>query len=125
MQPKMQYVDEFVPEELTLHIYRPTDEAVSELYEDDGITNDHLRGISSLKTFTNKVVNGDRVQVTQHIEGIFETGYRSYRLILHGFAKHITQIMVDDRPFDLENDALGLPFVNIPKGFKSINIDHV
>jgi len=122
MQPKMQYVDEFIPEELTLHIYKPTNSTVSELYEDDGNTNDYLRGISSLKTFTNTLVNMDEVQITQQIEGAYITGYNSYRLILHGFSKHTQQIIVDNQAYDLDYDKLGLPFVNIPKEFKSINI---
>lgn len=121
MQPKMQYVDEFIPDELTLHVYYPKDNTVSELYEDDGETKDYLRGVSTFKTFTNTKISSG-VRITQVIKGTYNAGYLEYRLILHGFPKSLKQIVVDDKPIELSKDTLGLPYVQLPKDFNTLEI---
>ena len=48
-QPIMQYTDEFIFDELTLHIYAGTTEATSYLYEDAGDGLDYKNGEHSIK----------------------------------------------------------------------------
>lgn len=81
MAPIMQYVGEFNPEQLFLHVYVDTLEHTSKLYEDKGDgyeahTYKTFITSSDKKTFT----------ITQSIEGSYNPVYNSYELTIHGLS---------------------------------------
>ncbi len=83
MAPIMQYVGEFDPEELFLHVYVSTEEHTSYLYEDKGDGYEYTEGQSSYKTF---VTNSEKKSytITQRIEGAYSPVYKTYEIMVHG-----------------------------------------
>ena len=94
VQPKMQYVDEFDFEQLTLHAYFPHGYHHTELYEDKGDGYEYENGEYSVKTFTSEKQIG-KWRIHQTIEGQFVTNYEWYEVILHGLINQPTSLMVD------------------------------
>lgn len=122
MQPVMQYVDEFIPDELTLHIYYPAKETISELYQDDGETQDYQRGVSSCKSFTSKPTSEGAI-ITQEIDGYYESLYKGYRIVLHGFSESISIVEVDGKSYPLLYDKITKQFTgSISKRFNTLQI---
>jgi alpha-glucosidase len=83
MAPIMQYVGEFIPEQLFLHVYVSSIEHTSHLYEDHGDGNEYKDGMKVEKTF---VTSGDKkiYTITQLIDGPYNPVYSSYELTIHG-----------------------------------------
>ena len=83
MAPIMQYVGEFNPEQLFLHVYVDTAEHTSNLYEDKGDGFEYQDGQSAYKTF---VTSSDKklFTITQSIVGPYDPVYKSYELTIHG-----------------------------------------
>ena len=122
MQPKMQYVDEFIPDELTLHVYYPTEKTTSSLYQDDGETHDYTRGICTQKEFTCSP-NVKGVVITQQVHGYFESEIKGYSLVLHGFPEGMKVAEVDGKLYPLEYfEHSGQYIGSIPKRFNQLEI---
>ncbi|WMN13078.1 glycoside hydrolase family 31 protein [Marivirga salinae] len=116
MQDKMQYVDEFVPENIKLHIYKASNETVSELYEDDGLTKDFDIGISTLHTFIQKPV--DNTIIIQHkMESEYESGSKGFEIHLHGFS-NVEKMIVDGNTVNVNNDSK----IIVDRNFDSLEI---
>lgn len=94
MQPKMQYVDEFEVEKLTLHAYQPNDYSTSNLYEDKGDGYEYKNGEYALKTFISEKVDR-KWRFHQTIKGQFTTTYKEYEMIFHGLVYPPSSVMVD------------------------------
>jgi alpha-glucosidase len=95
MQPKMQYIDEFIPENITLHVFKGLEETDSILYEDDGLTKDFEIGISTLHAFQQKPEAGKTV-IHHHIDHEYDAGYKGYQIVLHGF-ENLLKILIDGK----------------------------
>ncbi|WP_375581475.1 DUF5110 domain-containing protein [Marivirga tractuosa] len=112
----MQYVDEFVPENIKLHVYKTTNETESQLYEDDGLTKDFDMGISTLHTFTQKSV--DNTTIIQHkMESEYESGSKGFEIHLHGFG-NVEKIIVDGNTVSANNDSK----IIVDRNFDSLEI---
>ncbi|WMN06314.1 glycoside hydrolase family 31 protein [Marivirga arenosa] len=99
MQDKMQYVDEFIPENIKLHLYKALSETKSELYEDDGLTKDHEMGISTWHTFIQKPIDNG-IELEHILDSEFESGSSGFEINLHGF-ESISRVIVDDVDINL------------------------
>ena len=122
MQPAMQYVDEFDFDQFTLHVYNTNEQNTSELYEDAGEGNEYASGACSLKKFTSDR-SENKFELTQSIDGDFETNYSVYKVILHGFDSTINSINVDGTEFKekiSQND--NVISLIIPKDFEKFVI---
>nr|WP_246206036.1 glycoside hydrolase family 31 protein [Fulvivirga aurantia] len=122
MQPKMQYVDEFEPEALTLNVYPGNEPTASVLYEDDGHTKDFERGVSLVRTFIQKH-DGNLYTLTQTTEGDFESGFKQFEVILHGLAHALETVDVDGESVAFLQERNNIKFM-IPKHFKEIKIEY-
>lgn len=116
MQDKMQYADEFVPENIKLHVYKALEETKSELYEDDGLSKDFEMGISTLHTFIQKPVESG-MMIQHHLEKEFDAGYRGYEVQLHGFDS-INKIIVDGNTVSTNHESTFI----VTKDFSAIEI---
>lgn len=119
-QPVMQYTDEFIPEFITLHIYKALGKTTSCLYEDDGESLDFEKGINTVRTFTQEALK-DKIKVTQKKEGLYDAGNKGYTLKLHGFGTDINKILVDGNEVSWQLEE-NLPTLNTIKDFKTIEI---
>lgn len=120
-QPPMQYVDEFIPGNLTLQLYRGEGEMTSYLYEDDGETKDFERGICSVRSFTHQVA-GQFIVITQQTKADFEVKYKGFDWVLHGFEGKIKQILVDGQVTDWQADGTLIKLWS-DKSFEEIQIE--
>ncbi|WP_296619037.1 TIM-barrel domain-containing protein [Marivirga sp.] len=103
MQDKMQYVNEFVPENIKLHVYRALNETGSELYEDDGLSKDFEMGISTLHFFIQKPT--DKGIVIQHnMESEYDSGSKGFEIHLHAFGI-VEKIVVDGNTINYNNES--------------------
>jgi alpha-glucosidase len=116
MQEKMQYVDEFVPENIKLHVYKAVGETESELYEDDGFSKDFEMGISTLHTFIQKPVDNGII-IHHNLDKEFDGGYKGFEVYLHGFADSY-KIIVDGNTISTDQKST---FV-VSKEFSTIEI---
>ena len=103
MQDKMQYVDEFTPENIKLHVYKAVEETKSELYEDDGLTKDFEMGISTLHTFTQRSLNNTNT-LEHKMESGYQSGSKGFEILLHGFGA-IQKIIVDGNTVSMGTEA--------------------
>jgi alpha-glucosidase len=121
-QPKMQYVDEFEFEALTLAFYKPNTSTSSELYEDAGDGYDYQDGLSSVKTF---ISENEQLQwkITQEIIGDFETTYDHYEAKFIGIKTAPDSIIIDKTEM-IETSRFedGQLLIKINKSFKEILI---
>jgi alpha-glucosidase len=121
-QPKMQYVDEFVFDELTIHIYKPHTQTESELYEDNGNGLEYKGGDFSHKKFTSEV-EGSSWHVRQTIDGEYITSYKKYKMVIHGIEDKPTSIIINEIEKIKEGEfSNGVFTIQIPKDFKEIVI---
>jgi alpha-glucosidase len=120
-QPTMQYVNEFEFDELTLRLYKPTKETVSEFYEDQGDGYEHLNGQYSLKKYYSKP-NNNAWEVFQTVEGEYQTGYQRYKCHFSGLSQAPTSILVDDKPVEYLKFDEGVLEVIVDKNFHSIKL---
>ena len=122
MQPKMQYVDEFVFEQLDLLIYYGEKECISELYEDEGDGYAYREGHYALKTFRTYCDN-DEFIIEQRIEGTFDPAYQSYVIVLNKLPEKKVKVLVDgeDKTQELikRNDTV---LLTVPKTFQRIQV---
>ena len=121
--PIMQYVGEIEIESLELHVYKDTEETISEIYEDKGDGYDYENGGYLLKVFKTETINNKFV-IQQTIEGAYEEAYNDYELTLHGFKETIKSISIDGSEYDLKSLVIenGNIKMNVPKGFEVIEI---
>jgi len=116
MQEKMQYVDEFVPKNIKLHVYKALNETKSQLYEDDGLSKDFELGISTLHTFIQKPVpNG--IMIQHIIDPGYDSGSTGFEVNLHAFDK-IEKIIVDGDSISLNDESK----IIIDKDFATLEI---
>ncbi len=121
-QPAMQYVDEFEFKELTLNLYKPFKETMSELYEDKGDGYEHLQNQYSLKKFYSFILDNDW-HVDQIKEGEFQTTYHSYHCRFVGLSARPKSVKVDGQEFiEQASFADGVLTVNIDKQFIKVSI---
>lgn len=121
-QPAMQYVDEFEFKELTLNLYKPFKETMSELYEDKGDGYEHLQNQYSLKKFYSFILDNDW-HVDQIKEGEFQTIYHSYHCRFVGLSALPKSVKVDGQEFiEQASFADGVLTVNIDKQFIKVSI---
>ncbi|MBK6263805.1 glycoside hydrolase family 31 protein [Marivirga sp. S37H4] len=119
-QPTMQYMDEFVPEYLTLYVYKASKRTESFLYEDDGATKDFEKGINILRTFIQEPT-GNRFQLKQIKDGLYEAGNKGYEIVLHGFGESIQNIVVDDKKVEWNSESNITKFT-VAKNFDVLEI---
>lgn len=122
-QPKMQYVDEFVFDELTLECYKPLELTNSTVYEDSGDGYDYLSTDGHvLKSFDSDIVL-DTWVIAQSMEGTYESTYQAYALRLHGLHQLPVQLLVDGEDHlaqaSFEN---GVVTLSVNKKFQKIEI---
>ncbi len=120
-RPVMQFVDEFVVEELTLRVYNKLGQEKSECYEDAGDGFDYQEGTFLLRTFE---LNGTEksLRLNQHRSGSYESTVRQFRVLLYGFSG--TTCQVDGEEVSVaQSDEPGSPleFV-IPAGFGLVHL---
>ena len=122
-QPKMQFVDEFVFDQLALDCYKPLAPTKSSVYEDSGDGYDYLRPEGYvIKSFESTIQNDEWV-ITQQLEGLFDSSYQSYQLRLHGLESNPIKLEVDN--IDLLDQSVfenGVLIVELPKSFKKVII---
>lgn len=123
-QPKMQYVDEFVFDALTLACYRPSAPTTSTLYEDDGDGYAYLQSDGHvLKSFQSYIEGEGSWVIEQRLKGSYESSYQSYNIEIHGLSAMPKVFHVDGK--DLTSQAHfddGLLKVTISKSFERIEI---
>jgi alpha-glucosidase len=121
-QPAMQYVDEFEFEELTLNLYKPFKETMSELYEDKGDGYEYLQNQYSLKKFYSFILDNGW-HVDQIKEGEFHTTYQSYHCRFVGLAELPKSLKVDGQEV-IEKASFneGVLTVTINKQFTKVSI---
>ncbi len=122
MQPTMQYTDEFEFDELSLHFYAGNEQITSVLYEDAGDGEDYKYGEQSLKKIvTNK--SQYAYIITQHTEGNFESTYKRYKAVFHGFGPKVNMIRVDGQDMTASIESYENSFgLVVSKDFKEILI---
>lgn len=122
-QPKMQYVDEFIFDQLTLDCYRPLTSEQSSIYEDSGDGYGYLKPEGHIvKSFESKIDNEQWV-VTQQLEGSYDSTYQGYTLRLHGLTSNPTKLEVDNVDLLAQSAfADGVLTLEIPKSFKKVVI---
>jgi alpha-glucosidase len=126
MQPVMQYVGEKPVEELTLHVYFKNGSAESVLYDDGGEGYGYEQGHKTLRRFT--VTGTDAgLSLSQAIEGDYQPGYATYRVVLHGLPAPATTATVDGKAVKVAETTpetgLALPSIVVPVGFTALQID--
>ena len=94
-QPKMQYVDEFVFEELTLECYKPAVSTTSSIYEDRGDGYEYLEETGFVKKSFESSIEEDQWTIAQNTIGSYESTYQTYCIKLHGLDQMPSQIMLD------------------------------
>ncbi|MEO9968079.1 MAG: glycoside hydrolase family 31 protein [Reichenbachiella sp.] len=122
-QPKMQFVDEFVFETLTLDCYRPTEATQSMLYEDEGDGYNYMNTEGCVEKIFESSQENEQWVITQKKDGLFDPTYQSYQLKLHGLKQSPVSIFVDgvdlSGQIELTNS---LPTLTISKNFEKIEI---
>jgi alpha-glucosidase len=121
-QPIMQYVDEFVFDQLTLHLYKPLKKTVSQLYEDDGDGLQYKEDIYALKSFTSENEEG-KWKINQSRKGQFVTSYQSYEAVFHGLKSKPTSLLIDgvEKVNEANYNETTLT-VTLPKNFNELLI---
>lgn len=122
MQPKMQYVDEFEPEVLTMHIYAGERHMTSTLYEDDGHTKDFERGLSTVRKFSQQHDEGSHT-VSQTVSGDYQASYSAFNVVLHALKQPPQKILVDGAPASFAEENGNIIFM-VDKNFDEIKIDY-
>ena len=121
-QPKMQYTDEFEFDELTLHIYADDDENTSTLYEDAGDGLEYKNGEQSVKKIIT-IKSLSAYIIRQEVAGNFETVYKSYKAVFHGFGLKPKMVMVDGNDMTGQVEISTSTYsVLLPKNFKEVLI---
>jgi len=123
MAPIMQYVGEFDPEELTLHVYYDNKEHKSHLYEDKGDGYDYKEGKCVYKTFTTEG-KSKSLTITQSLKGEFETVYKDYDIMVHGLLFTPKSCEADGKEveFEIINPDKNLIRLTVGKGFGKVVI---
>ncbi len=122
MQPKMQYVDEFEPEALTLHIFAGDETETSTLYEDDGHTKDFERGMNTIRTFEQHKIDNSHI-ISQEVAGDYQTAYKHFEVVAHALTQPPSAIIIDGENSDFVQVDNRITF-NAPKFFKEIKIEY-
>ncbi|PIB37338.1 glycosyl hydrolase [Reichenbachiella sp. 5M10] len=123
-QPVMQYVGEFVIEELTLNFYKPYIDTTSEIYEDRGDGMEHKDGQYLHKTYVSQQTDDLKWKVKQSCEGQYATEYSNYLGKFHGLDGMPSSILVDGQELILEAESVGQVIqVKLPKNFNEILIN--
>ncbi|MEQ6122102.1 glycoside hydrolase family 31 protein [Reichenbachiella sp. MALMAid0571] len=121
-QPKMQYTDEFEFDELTLHIYADDDENTSILYEDAGDGLEYKDGEQSVKKIIT-IKSLSAYIIRQKMQGNFESVYKKYRTVFHGFDSKPKMLMVDGNDITNQIELLDNTYtISLPKNFKEVLI---
>lgn len=121
-QPKMQYVDEFIFDELTLNMYKPDESTVSELYEDKGDGSEYQEGDYSVKRFLSESID-TKWRIQQSIEGDYISSYQRYKVVIHGVVDKPSSILVDEKEMINEAEFSSENFtLQVPKNFKELII---
>ncbi|HEU0137718.1 MAG TPA: glycoside hydrolase family 31 protein [Flavobacterium sp.] len=118
--PVQQYVGELNFDEITLDIYFKSGKEKSVLYEDAQDGYDYNKGRISLSTFTVKG-KANQLIIQQHKEGRFDTGYKRYRIELHGLPFSITEIQLDNDVMTFEDVSFDGTRLIISKDFSELN----
>jgi alpha-glucosidase len=118
--PVQQYVGELNFDEITLDIYFKSGKEKSVLYEDAQDGYDYNKGRFSLSTFTVKG-KANQLIIQQHKEGRFDTGYKRYRIELHGLPFSITEIQLDNDVMTFEDVSFDGTRLIISKDFSELN----
>ena len=120
--PVQQYVGEKQIDELTLDVYYKNGKEKSELYEDANDGYDYKKGRYSLRNFK-LVGKANKLSIQQHKLGKYITGYKGFKLKLHGLPFKISTIYVDNEEFKLEDLKVnGDNIITISKEFTNLNI---
>ncbi|SMD33732.1 alpha-glucosidase [Reichenbachiella faecimaris] len=122
-QPKMQYVDEFVFDELTLECYKPASSTASYIYEDSGDGYDYLESKGFVKKQLTSAIEGNYWLISQVLDGEFASTYQTYEIRLHGLQQMPSQVVVDNE--DVTTNAKlesGIVSLSIDKNFKQLII---
>ncbi len=119
MYPLMQYVGEFLVEELTLHAYFDEKMKISTLYEDAGDGYDYKDGVYNEKTFQ---LSGSKEafnlsQSSAH-KG-YTTSYKVYNVIIHGLPFKPKECFVDGVAIPITKNG-SLWEVKVPEDFEQI-----
>ncbi len=110
MGPAMQYVDEFVPDFLDVHVW-PSGETEFTLYEDDGLSTNYLAGDYAMTRFRSDDSAGAWSFTVEERTGTFDPGARDFYVIAHAVAPAETvymdgQLLPRRGPADLREGSL-------------------
>ncbi len=122
--PVQQYVGEKQIDVLNLRVYYSEQAQHSQIYEDDGLSNEHLAGARHTKTFSVQS-DGQTMELHQQIDGNFKTSYDRYELEFFGLPFTSIQISLDGSPLNSDAfsiDANGHVRVEVPASFSLIKI---
>lgn len=116
--PLMQYTSEQKIEQLKLHLYYAEGRCDSYIYTDLGDTFAYEQDVYADKHF---IVEGskDAVQVSQLIEGLYNTHYNSYKVYLIGLPFKPGNVQADGIAVKVESDDKGI-YVVLEKDFHKL-----
>ena len=119
LQPAMQYVDEFTPDSLDLHIYYTEEEFLVEIYEDCGDGLDYKKGNFLVREF-NASKTTSAFLLEQTISGRYESTYESFKIVFHQFPE-AKLVMVDGENYSnhLEKSELSYS-LTVSKNFTEL-----
>ena len=123
MAPVMQYVGEFEPDELTLHVYYDNKEHKSSLYEDKGDGYEYREGKYVYKTFTTEG-KSKSLTLNQTKTGNFDPVYKAYDIMVHGLLFVPKTCEVDGQVIEFEviNPDKNLIRLTVNKEFDKLTI---
>lgn len=120
-QPVMQYVDEFIYDELTLDVYYSEEENLVEIYEDSGEGMEHKKGEFLVREFSTSKTSS-AFMIEQNISGRYESAYKEFNLVFHQFPKaKLVVVDGDDYTNNIVKSDLGYSLI-VPKNFKELLI---
>lgn len=98
MADVVQYVGEKPAEKITLHVFAGN--AMSHLYEDAGEGWEHVQGHYRHTIFTTSW-DGETLTLSRAVEGPFDPGYVTFRVVVHGLGERSARVTVDGVPADV------------------------
>ena len=120
--PIMQYRGEKPMNEMTLYVFPDEDESTFDLYEDDGLSFDHLNGKFSVTHFSSRRTDNESIIQIGEARGDFEgkVSGRIWKIIMHVDKRPVSvwcnknQLSEDNYNWDSERKELAIEKVTAP-----------
>jgi len=127
MQPVMQYVGEKVVEELTLHVYYPSNGPLeSVLYDDGGEGYAYQQGQKTVRRFR-VAADANGLTISQTTEGAYQPSYHTYRVVLHGLPTAMEVAAADGQPatlgqYEATETTVAAPALWVSSSFQELKL---